>query len=159
MNTLWRLVCVVCLLSFLAGCGIPLTGKLYSLRDAVTLEFEIETSRGTGDMRATNPKTGEKFTGQYTGIRKTTTVLLPTGLAGNEPANAADAFFRGLNGGLAGGLNNSAVIAPNYATARGVLAGDKGTMIELFMEIQPGLKPKGHGEGTDNKGGRYQVQF
>lgn len=141
----------------LTGCGTPLTGKLYSLKDATTLAFEIETSMGTGDMRATNPKTGEKFAGQYTGIRKSTTVLMPTQTASNQPPSPGEAFVRGMNGQL--GTGNAAVIAPSYATARGVLVGDKGTMIELFMEIQPGLRPKGHGEGTDNKGGRYQVQF
>lgn len=153
MKTLLRWISALFLALVLTGCGTPLTGKLYSLKDATTLTFEIETSMGTGDMRATNPKTGEKFAGQYTGIRKSSTVLLPAG-TGNKPPSPGESFVRGLNGQA-----GDTLIVPGYATARGVLTGDKGTMIELFMEIQPGLRPKGHGEGTDNKGGRYQVQF
>lgn len=113
-----------------------LDGKLYSIGDTpAQLQFQIETSMGTGKMTAQNPKTGESFTGQYTGIRHGNTLTFETPKA--KPA----------------------ITPPSYATARGILIGDKGTAIELFMEIKPGLRPTGHGEGSDNKGNRYQVQF
>ena len=153
MKTTLRLCAVVCA-CLLAGCvGTMLPGKLYSLGDAPTvLEFQIEISFGTGKITAKNPKTGESFDGQYTGVMHHTAgssapIVVPTG---------ATALERGAQQGAA-----IAAAAPkaDYATARGVLIGDKGTTIELTMEIQPGLKPSGHGEGQDNKGVRYQVQF
>lgn len=127
----------------LAGCaGTMLPGKLYALKDATVLEFQIQTSYGSGSMTATNPKTGEKFTGQYTGIYH-----------GQKSAFTNVSDNRG----------NSATVTsfspPTNATAKGVLMGDMGTVIELFMEIQPGIKPRGNGEGVDNHGQRYQVQF
>ena len=92
---------------------------MYSLKDGTELTFEIQRSYGTGDMSAQNPKTGEKFTGQYTATR----------------------------------------VAGNYADAHGILRGNKGTVVNVTLEIQAGLMPKGHGEGVDNNGNRYQFQF
>lgn len=132
------------LLALLAGCaGGMIPGKLFSVSEATTLEFQIEKSRGTGKMTATNPKTGEKFEGQYTGIMH----------------GQRSTFTTGYNYQTGQTASATSISPPTYATARGVLMGDKGTVIELFMEIQPGIKPRGHGDGTDNKGGRYQVQF
>jgi hypothetical protein len=129
---------------FLAGCvGRALPGKIYSLDDAVVMPFEIETSYGTGDMRATNPKTGEKFTGQYTGT--TSGGGYTYGTVTNQQTGQS--------------ANVSAYSPPTSANARGVLIGDKGTVIEVFLDIKPGVRPKGHGEGRDNQGRRYQVQF
>lgn len=131
------------LLAHLTGCaGRALPGKLYDLTDATTLDFEIETSRGTGDMRATNPKTGERFAGQYTGV------YTGGGLA------VGSAYNQRL-----GTTTGTAYAPPTGANARGVLIGDRGTMIELYLDIRPGIRPKGHGTGTDNQGRRYQVQF
>ncbi len=129
--------------ALLAGCGVALPGKIYALDDATVLSFEIETSYGTGDMRAHNPKTGETFTGQYTGTTK----------GGGYSYGSAVNWQTGQT------VSGSVYTAPSSANARGVLIGDKGTVIEMFLDIKPGLRPKGHGEGRDNHGRRYQVQF
>lgn len=39
------------------------------------------------------------------------------------------------------------------------LRGDKGTVIQLQMEILSGWTPHGIGTGTDNTNRQYQVQF
>jgi len=120
-----------------------LPGKMFTLNDGVEMDFEIQTSYGTGSLTAYNPTTGERFTGQYTSI---------------------------LNGGgytegtiyNSGNQNTSTVTIfspPTGANARGILKGDKGTVIDIFLIIQPGLRPIGYGEGVDNKDARYQVQF
>jgi len=137
---------------FLTACGTVLPGKLYQLSNATVLDFEIETSTGTGAMRATNPKTGEKFTGQYTGVTQASAPIIVI----QQPPTGSTHFERGIQQGAA---QAAAMGRPTYATARGILIGDKGTTIQLLMEIEPGLRPKGSGEGTDNKGERYQVQF
>lgn len=132
---------VIVVTTILAACGTTLPGKLYSLQDGVVMDFQIERSYGTGGMFAQNQKTGEKLTGQYTGTYKGGGTATTFG-SGNHFSFSSITF-----------------IPPSDATARGVLMGDKGTVIELYMEIRPGIVPKGHGEGIDNKGNRYQVQF
>lgn len=142
----------------LTSCSAKLLGKLYSLDDGVAMDFQIERSNGTGGMYAQNLKTGESFTGQYTGTYK------GGGIASSiEDGSYAGSTYR-ANGTLyqhSGEFksNRTTFIAPTDATARGVLIGDKGTVIELYMEIRPGIVPKGHGEGVDNRDKRYQVQF
>jgi len=127
----------------LAACGTAIRGKIYDLDDATILGFEIERSYGTGEMRATNPKTGEKFQGQYTGTYN------GGGMSTSQVTNWQTGQSATVN----------TFHRPTSANAGGVLIGDKGTVIEIFLTIRPGLVPKGHGTGQDNKGRRYQVQF
>ncbi len=149
-----RRLCIATATLLLAGCaGKMLPGKLYSLNDAAILDFQIQTSYGTGKLTAANPKTGERFEGQYTGTYENggTTVSRVNTF---DPAKAVN-----RNNTPGQGYNIVSNTAPTKATARGVLIGDKGTTIELFMNIVPGLRPTGHGQGTDNKGAKYQLQF
>ena len=128
----------------LSGCvGEMLSGQLISLHDGAIYPFKIQTSYGTGKMTAINPTTGETLEGQYT------------------------ATYQG-GGGSTGTIYNaqsmqygtvSTYSSPSSAIARGYLRGDKGTIIEIHMDIQSGLRPKGHGDGIDNKGRKYQIQF
>jgi hypothetical protein len=137
--------------ALLAGCGTMLDGKLYALGEQATLlPFQIELSRGAGKMNAENPATGEKFAGTYAGVyhRDGGTVVV------NPAVTPANAVGRGFEQGVA-----AAAARPTRASAKGVLIGDKGTVIEIALDITPGLRPHGVGEGFDNKGRRYQVQF
>ena len=154
-----QLVYLVTLLFLLSACGTKLPGKLYSLEDGVILDFQIERSYGTGGMYAQNLKTGEYFSGQYTGTYKgggTATTSGSGQYSGTTTNVSTGTMYQNT-----GNISSSATtfIPPTDATARGVLIGDKGTVIELYMEIRPGIVPKGHGEGIDNKSRRYQVQF
>ncbi|MDP2137447.1 MAG: hypothetical protein Q8J74_06290 [Candidatus Didemnitutus sp.] len=49
------------------------------------------------------------------------------------------------------------------AVGRGILRGDKGTIISLTLEIKPSynpaIDPSDFGEGADNNGLIYQIQF
>jgi hypothetical protein len=117
-----------------------LPGKIYSLQDGTALDFQIETSNGSGSMTACNPITGETFTGRY----------------------AASYVGGGSTVGiLNGGIDGTVVMAspPTSANAQGILRGSSGTVIGLYLTIKPGDKPTGHGEGQDNAGNRYQVYF
>ncbi|MFO7369599.1 MAG: hypothetical protein R6X09_04940 [Bacteroidales bacterium] len=98
----------------LGGRMIP--GNLYLLQDGTKLSCAIEYSTGQGKMEASNPKTGEKFTGMYTGV----------------------------------------FITDDYAECKGVLIGDKGTVIFLNMKINVGGSPFGFGDGIDNNNNKYQ---
>jgi hypothetical protein len=105
------------LLPCFAGQMIP--GKIYSLKDGSVIDCSIEYSTGQGKMEAINPKTGEKFTGIYTGV-----------------------FMNDL-----------------WAKCKGILIGDKGTIISLSMDINIGNTwnlPFGYGDGEDNNNVKYQ---
>lgn len=115
-------------------------GKMFSLKDGTQLAFAAEYSTGSGSLTAHNPTTGESFMGQYTGIY--------TG--------------GGTSTTESGGLFSSTVTtqtAPTGAKIKGILRGDKGTIINIDMDIQPGDNPTGFGEGVDNNGVHYQIQI
>lgn len=138
----------------LAGCaGKFLPGKIYSLQDGTELEFSIETSYGTGRMTARNPVTGEVFEGQYTATLEGGSTT-QTQISTFQPSKAVS------KSNMPGqGYTAVSTTAPNSATARGILRGNAGTVIEMVLEIEPGFRPRGHGVGRDNRGQRYQVQF
>ena len=118
------------------------SGDLH-LPDAADHALKIERSRGTGGLWATNPKTGERLKGQYTGRY--------------EDGGSSTAEVRNNATGATGTVNTYS--PPTSANARGYLRGDKGTVIDVYLDITPGIIPRGTGEGIDNKGNRYRVSF
>lgn len=88
-------------------------------------------------MDAFDQQTEEKFTGEYSG------------------------FYKGqsVNFGMIGGHGALLIQPPTGANAYGILVGDKGTTINLYFEIKPGLRPTGYGTGADQNGNRYEVYF
>jgi len=115
----------------LSACGTKLPGKLYSLHDGVVMEFQIERSYGTGGMYAQNLKTGESFSGQYTGTYKgggTATTFGSGRYTGSTSNHSPGTMYQ-----HSGQINSAstAFLPPPNATARGVLVGNKGTVIEL----------------------------
>ena len=134
------LLIIVFLISSCAGGMLP--GRMYSLDDGNELTFEIEKSRGTGSMTAYNTATGERFGGQYTGRY--------TG------GGSSFGTVSGQGGNIA---TVQSFTPPTGATARGILRGNQGTVIDVYLDITPGFRPTGFGEGLDNKGRRYQIQF
>ncbi|MBN1377749.1 MAG: hypothetical protein JXA04_00785 [Gammaproteobacteria bacterium] len=123
--------------------GSMIPGTMYSLKDGTQIQLQLQTSYGTGAMTGFNPVTGENFSGQYTGIYKG---------GGTEQGVYTNSW-----GFSTGSVTTTS--APTGAVAKGVLVGDKGTVINMNMEIQPGARPTGFGEGVDNNGVQYQIQF
>lgn len=145
------------LLALLSACAsgpppvtgpVMIPGRIYCLKDGSELQFAIERSSGLGTMTAFNPVTGERFTGTYS-------AMITEG-GGVEQSTMANTW-----GTTTGTM--STVKAATKAEGRGVLRGDKGTVINLRMDIRPSyhpqINPSGFGEGTDNNGLGYQVQF
>ena len=131
-------IVVTLLSSLLSGCvGKMLPGRMYATQTGSISEFQIQTSRGNGKMTAFDPKTGERFIGEYS------------------------AFFKGQGAlfGNVGGSNVSLYSPPTGANASGILVGDKGRTIRLYFEIKPGLRPTGVGTGVDQQGNQYEVYF
>lgn len=145
MRTVFSLFALALLL---AGCatetnplGSFIPGRIISLSDGKVLPMQIQLSYGTGKMTALNPETGETFDGIYTAIleTKSSQVSRPTWLGDQETA--------------------SEVTTSDLAQASAVLVGNKGTVLDIKMQIQAGVRPIGFGEATDNAGKKYRVQF
>ena len=141
----------VCSALILTGCaGGMLSGTMYRLDNGAQWPFGIQTSYGTGKLTASDPQSGEQFTGQYTG----------TYIGGGSSFNTMQGTAWNMNGGMTMmSGTGSTFTRPSNATARGVLTGTAGTVIEIYLDIRPGIIPKGHGVGQDNKGRRFQIQF
>jgi hypothetical protein len=124
----------------MSGCSMMLPGTMNGLDSSEHFSFEIEKSFGTGKMTAKNLKTGEEFTGSYTGRY-------------SDLTSAQKQF-------IASGLTTyTSFIRPNHATAEGILIGNQGTNILIYLSITPGLRPTGTGTGVDGDGNTYWVQF
>lgn len=152
-----RFLVSLLLVLLLGACAIPLStatgpimipGRLYSLQDGTALEFAVERSSGQGIMTAFNSVTGERFTGTYSAI-------ITEG--GGTEQSVATNFWGQV------GPTVTKDTAATRAAGRGVLRGDKGTVISITMEIKPSydprINPSGFGDGVDNHGVKYQVQF
>lgn len=127
---------------------VMIPGRLYSLKDGTALEFAVERSSGQGIMTAFNAVTGERFTGTYSAI-------ITEG--GGTEQSVASNFWGQV------GPTVTKTTAATRAAGRGVLRGDKGTVISITVEIKPSydprINPSGFGDGVDNHGVKYQVQF
>ena len=133
----------------LAGCasllGTYLDGKIYSLERAIVLPMKIEVTYGGGEISATDPHTGEQFYGTYVGVRD------------SEVASVFGGTFT-PQGGFSPTVA-TAVRGRSQVPAMATMIGDKGTVLDCRMLIQAGWRPRGMGTCTDNKGGRYNLQF
>ena len=121
--------------------GDMLPGKLIRLSDGLVIPMQAEFSTGRGKMTATNPKTGEIFTGDYTAISEAKTT------------HYTKSDFWGTSD--EGEATEESEMVPGSAT----LIGDKGTVLNIKMKIKPGNPPIGYGDGEDNKGKKYSIQF
>lgn len=153
--TMWHLARTIfsaCAIYGLSACattipypvGSMLPGSIVSVADGRIYPMEIQISslsHPTGRMVATNPMTGEVLEGNYTAIVTTnrTSVSRP-GLLGPETSGYATEVS-------------------STAPAQATLVGNQGTVLTLRMQIQAGNPPVGIGEGEDNNGRRYTVQF
>jgi len=142
---------------FLAGCAVGpppvsgpvmIPGRMYCLKDGTEFQLAIERSSGVGMMTGLNTVTGERFTGTYS--------AMVTEGGAVEQSTIAN------NWGTTTGTVSKTTLATK-AIGRGVLRGDKGTVISFSVDIKPSyhpsINPSGFGEGTDNNGLKYQIQF
>jgi hypothetical protein len=141
----------IALLAFvLAGCatepdpyaiGNMLPGTITSLSDGKIFPAQVEITYGSGRMTATNPVTGEVFEGRYTAIQE------------NKVIQHVDNSFWG------NGDTDQAVETSDLAHASAILVGNKGTVLNIKMEVKAGHPPIAYGDAEDNNGKKYNVQF
>ncbi|HSW61738.1 MAG TPA: hypothetical protein VLH56_00225 [Dissulfurispiraceae bacterium] len=156
-NSLKKQIGFIILLSLmLSGCAVApptqtgpimIPGSMFSLKDGTEFVFAIEYRFNNGIMTARNLTTGEDFYGNYTAI-----------FADGEVSKGT---YRNAWGGHAGSVTTTTTAT--RGTGKGILRGDKGTVISITMDIKPtynrSIYPSGFGDGTDNNGTRYQLQF
>lgn len=136
-------------LALLAGCAVTtanpigsyIPGRMVSLSDGKVYPMQIQLSYGSGKVVATDPVSGEILDGSYTAIQTTRTVQTsrPTWLGDQQTATAVE--------------------QSNTAEGTAILVGNQGTVVSLKLHIRAGNPPIGYGEGEDNKGKKYSVQF
>jgi hypothetical protein len=133
---------LLCVAAFsLSGCAdgmIP--GKIYSEQGKV-LEFQIEKAGRTGAVTAFDLQTGEHYSGSYVGILEA--------IGGSSVTVTSAGSVGTTNFGL----------GSNIANATAYLTGDKGSMLNCEMKIEAAISPNGIGGCTDQKGGKYRLQF
>jgi hypothetical protein len=143
-------IAIALLAIFLAGCasepdpyaiGNMLPGKIISLSDGTAFPAQAEISTGSGKMTATNPVTGEIFEGKYTALQE------------NKVVQHVDNSFWG------NGDTDQAVETSDIAHGSAVLVGNKGTVLNIKLEVKAGSPPIAYGDAEDNKGNKYNVQF
>jgi hypothetical protein len=116
-----------------------LPGRIISLADGTTLPMQYEFTSGSGKMTATNPVTAEFFQGTYTAVLET-----------RVHTHQSNSLF---------GNDDTSVETADVAQGSAVLVGNKGTVLNLKLQVKVGNPPSGFGEGEDNKGVKYNVQF
>jgi hypothetical protein len=121
--------------------GNMLPGRITCLSDGKVYPALVEISYGSGKMTATDPNTGEYFEGTYTAI-----------LDQRVTQHSRETFWGTENAG-------QSVETSGVAQASAVLVGNKGTVLNIKMQVKPGSPPIGYGEAEDNKGKKYNVQF
>jgi hypothetical protein len=157
-NPMKKLIVFIILMSLMfAGCAVappPQTDQIimipcsmFSLKDGTEFVFAVEYKFKNGIMTARNLTTGEEFHGNYTAIF--------------PPRELSKSTYQNVWGGNAGSVTTTT--NNTRGTGKGILIGDKGTVISVTMDIIPtynrSIFPSGFGEGRDNNGTQYQLQI
>lgn len=138
----------VCML--LSACVTPgqmLPGTIVA-EDGDVLDFQIEVAKRSGKVAASNPRTAEQFSGTYVGILERVTSF-----------SSGYAQASGMGGSVTASGFGSSRASSNIGNASAFLKGNKGTTLNCEMQIEAGLNPHGIGQCTDQRGGRYRLQF
>ena len=150
MNRVYYIILIPMLLLSCATSGkvsIMHQGTIYSLKDGSEMNLEISLLYAdSGTMKAFNSKTGEIFTGPYKKISK---------------KNTSQGTITNSFGITIGAVETTSGDGQN--TVKGVLKGDKGTIISISLDIEivrgAHVSYKGYGDAKDNHGVSYQVHL
>jgi hypothetical protein len=147
MKHLLTTVATCILLSACVTPGQMLPGNIVA-EEGDVLDFQIEVAKRSGKVAASNPRTGEQFSGKYVGILERVTSF-----------SSGYAQASGLGSSVTASGFGSASAGSNIANATAFLKGNKGTTLNCEMQIEAGLNPHGIGQCTDQGGARYRLQF
>lgn len=125
------------------------TGRIYNLSTGEVFPLVSKTNRAGHSVITAGPtKSGETFTGEATSIDNAVRSTSSGGATVSTPGVPYDTYVRS---------SSYAVSRPGYQNGSAILVGNQGTVIDAVYRVT--LAGTGEGEGRDNKGTAYRVQF
>lgn len=123
--------------------------RIYNLSTGEVIEGISRTNRAGHSLITAGPsKSGETFSGEATSIDNAVHTSTRGGATLSTPGVPFDTFVRN---------SSYSTERPGYQNGSAILVGDQGTVIEAVYRVS--LNGHGEGEGRDNKGVLYRVQF
>ena len=123
--------------------------RMYNITTGEVIAGAARTNRmGQSVITAGPTKSGETFTGEATSIDNRVTSSSYGGGRLSNPGVLTDSYIRS---------STYSTSTPGYQNGSAILVGSQGTVIDILYRVsQSGA---GKGEGLDNKGVKYHIQF
>lgn len=123
--------------------------RMYNLSTGEIVTGISRTNRAGQSVITAGPtKSGETFTGEATSIDNRVATSTHGGGRVSTPGVLTDTYIR---------TSSYSTSTPGYQNGSAILVGSQGTVIDILYRVS--LSGLGEGEGQDNNGVRYRVQF
>ncbi len=148
------LVMALVVAATLSSCALVPAERVFESRmyNLATGEVVIGVSRtnraGQSVITAGPTQSGETFSGEATTIDNRIHASSQGSGTVHTPGILTDTYIR---------TSSYSTTTPGYQNGSAILVGSKGTVIDILYRVS--LAGTGEGEGTDNKGVRYRIQF
>ena len=140
--------------AFLSACvSVPAErvfhSRMYNLSTGEVITGISRVNRaGQSTITAGPTKSGETFTGEATSIDNRIATSTHGGGRVSTPGVLTDSYIR---------TSSYSTSTPGYQNGSAILVGSQGTVIDILYRVS--LSGIGEGEGQDNKGVKYRIQF
>lgn len=125
------------------------TSRMYNLSTGEVITGVSRTNRAGHSVITAGPtKSGETFTGEATSIDNRVRSSSYGGGRISTPGVLTDSYIR---------TSSYSTTTPGYQNGSAILVGSQGTVIDILYRVS--LSGTGEGEGKDNKGVSYRIQF
>ena len=125
------------------------TSRMYNLSTGEVITGISRTDRsGHSSISAGPTKSGETFSGEATSIdNRTRSSSYGSGIV-SSPGLFTNSYIR---------TSSYSTTTPGYQTGSAILVGSHGTVIDILYRVS--VSGSGEGEGLDNNGVKYRIQF
>jgi len=122
---------------------------MYNLSTGEVITAISRTNRAGQSLITAGPtKSGETFNGEATSIDNRIRTSTYGGGRVSTPGVLTDTYIR---------TSSYSTSTPGYQNGTAILIGSQGTVIDILYRVS--LSGVGEGEGKDNKGNGYRIQF
>lgn len=123
--------------------------RMYNLSTGEMITGESRVNRAGQSVITAGPtKSGETFTGEATSIdNRIRSASSGSGTVSN-PGVISDSYIR---------TSTYSTTTPGYQNGSAILVGSQGTVLDILYRVS--LAGIGEGEGVDNNGVKYRIQF
>ena len=125
------------------------SSRMYNLSTGEVINGVARTNRAGQSVLTAGPtKSGETFSGEATSIdNRVRSSSYGSGTV-STPGILTDSYIR---------TSSYSTSTPGYQNGSAILVGSQGTIIDILYRVS--LSGTGEGEGKDNKGVSYRMQF